>query len=116
MVNSWLLVASVGVGHGEPGLHGGPSSLGLGPCLGGLALMGALRGAGGPEPHPTGAAWLLAPNGPLAHGQLGLVHGLALHGFHGLVLGVALHGLHGLVHFTVRGPKDLQPVSHLRES
>ena len=76
-----------------------PSSLGLGPCLGGLAPMWALRGAGGPEPHPTGAAWLLAADGPLAHGQLGLVHGLALHGFHGLVLGVAaagLHGLHGL--------------------
>lgn len=37
-------MASVGVGHGEPGQHGGPhgSSLGLGPCLGGLALMEAL--------------------------------------------------------------------------
>ena len=49
-----------------------PSSLGLGPCLGGLAPMWALRGAGGPEPHPTGAAWLLAAK---------------LHGLHGLHVG-----------------------------
>ena len=107
-------MASVGVGHGEPGLHGGPhgSSLGLGPCLGGLALMEAIGEAGGPwslarlapplvatwlpEPHPAGAAWLLAADGPLAHGHLGLAHGLALGGFHGLVFGIGAAGLHGL--------------------
>ena len=45
------------------------------------------------------------------------IHGLhcfhGLHRFHGLH---GFHGLHVLVHFTVKRPKDLQPVGHLRES